>query len=415
MPPPQISAAGINFGTIQIGTEKKDSILISNIGAGTLQIMSILSINNSYTVAPATMTLAPSGSSYLVVTFTPADTNNQSGPIILTHNAAGSPSTVTAYGKGSITSVPNFSISATSIDFGAVQVGTEKKDSVLVFNTGTDTLKITNISSTNARFTFAPATMTLAPSGNSYLVITFTPANTNNQSGSIVLTHNAAGSPATVTVSGKGSPMPAPQISFSANSINFGTIQVGTERKDSILISNAGTDVLQITNISSTNARFTFAPVTMTLATSGDGYLVVTFAPTDNNDQSGSIVLTHNAAGSPDTVMVSGKGSSAVGVDENTARIPTEYNMGQNYPNPFNPTTIVTYSIPSSGFVSMVVYDILGRKIRTLVDKYQEANIYLVEFDAHELRSGVYFIKLIVTDNTGALRYSKTNKMLFAK
>ncbi len=97
-----------------------------------------------------------------------------------------------------------FASSKNSIDFGSDTVGIAKQDSVKIYNQGTDTLKVTQISSTNALFIFSPSAFSIAPSDSSKLTITFTPVDTSSQSGFIVLTHNAVGSPDSVSVRGKG-------------------------------------------------------------------------------------------------------------------------------------------------------------------------------------------------------------------
>ena len=83
-----------------------------------------------------------------------------------------------------------------------------------------------------------------------------------------------------------------------------------------------------------------------------------------------------------------------VGIE--TDRIPSTYLLHQNYPNPFNPSTIISYSISKSDFVTLTIYDILGREIQTLVSEFQIANIYSVNFDASKLSSGIYFYRLQV-------------------
>ena len=70
------------------------------------------------------------------------------------------------------------------------------------------------------------------------------------------------------------------------------------------------------------------------------------------------------------------------------------FELNQNYPNPFNPETTIRFQIPQSGNVSLNVYDVLGRKIATLVDEYKLAGKYEVIFNGKELASGVYFYRL---------------------
>ncbi|MBK8944501.1 MAG: T9SS type A sorting domain-containing protein [Ignavibacteriae bacterium] len=93
---------------------------------------------------------------------------------------------------------------------------------------------------------------------------------------------------------------------------------------------------------------------------------------------------------------------------------PKEINLSQNYPNPFNPVTAIKYSIPSNlksetSNVKIVVFDILGKEIATLVNEKQNSGNYEVNFDGNSLPSGIYFYKLQV-DN-----FSKTQKMILMK
>jgi hypothetical protein len=71
-----------------------------------------------------------------------------------------------------------------------------------------------------------------------------------------------------------------------------------------------------------------------------------------------------------------------------------KYYLAQNYPNPFNPSTVITYSIPASSNVVINVYNVIGELIKTLVNQYQEAGIYKVNFDARDLSNGIYFYKI---------------------
>ena len=96
-------------------------------------------------------------------------------------------------------------------------------------------------------------------------------------------------------------------------------------------------------------------------------------------------------------------------ISNNESKIYENFYLDQNYPNPFNPSTIITYSIPQNEFVTLKVYDILGKEISTLVNENKSAGKYSVEFKASNLPSGTYIYKL----TTG--NYSVSKKMSFVK
>jgi hypothetical protein len=92
-----------------------------------------------------------------------------------------------------------------------------------------------------------------------------------------------------------------------------------------------------------------------------------------------------------------------------TSTIPTEYSLSDNYPNPFNPTTIINFQIPEDGFVTLKVYDILGREVASLVNADKKAGYYSCDFDASKLSSGVYIYKITANN------FIQSKKMLMIK
>ncbi len=74
--------------------------------------------------------------------------------------------------------------------------------------------------------------------------------------------------------------------------------------------------------------------------------------------------------------------------------IPSVYSLSQNYPNPFNPSTKINFSLPKQGYVSLKVYDVLGKEVMTLVNGQMTAGSYAVDFNASDLSSGVYFFRM---------------------
>ncbi|HEY9189204.1 MAG TPA: T9SS type A sorting domain-containing protein [Ignavibacteria bacterium] len=104
----------------------------------------------------------------------------------------------------------------------------------------------------------------------------------------------------------------------------------------------------------------------------------------------------------------------STGVEELEETLPNSYNLSQNYPNPFNPSTKVEYNIPVHSFVNITIYDILGRKIKTLVNEFQNAGRYIVNWDGCDdygkrVASGIYFCKM------NSKNYSSIRKMNLLK
>jgi len=104
------------------------------------------------------------------------------------------------------------------------------------------------------------------------------------------------------------------------------------------------------------------------------------------------------------------------GINDNLQQIPSRYNLSQNYPNPFSSVTKISYSIPfisGSGYadVALKVYDILGKEVRTLVNKQQKPGKYEVLFDASGLRKGIYLYRLTIKSEGKS--YTRSGKMMF--
>jgi len=97
------------------------------------------------------------------------------------------------------------------------------------------------------------------------------------------------------------------------------------------------------------------------------------------------------------------------GVEQVGSDIPNTYALEQSYPNPFNPTTMINFSVPESGLVTMKVFNILGQEVAELVNDVKAAGSYEVSFDASNLTTGMYIYKI----QSG--NFSSTKKMLLIK
>ena len=87
-------------------------------------------------------------------------------------------------------------------------------------------------------------------------------------------------------------------------------------------------------------------------------------------------------------------GNTITQVVEEQKNIPGFYSLKQNYPNPFNPSTTIEFSISERGYVTIKIYDILGKEVSTLVNEDKQPGSYEIKFNGTNLSSGIYFYEL---------------------
>ena len=97
-----------------------------------------------------------------------------------------------------------------------------------------------------------------------------------------------------------------------------------------------------------------------------------------------------------------------VGIKENVS-IAKNYELFQNYPNPFNPSTTINFAIPTTGLVTLKIYDVVGKEVATLVNEVRNAGNHSIKYNASGLSSGVYFYRLQTGD------FVDTKKMFLLK
>ncbi len=111
-----------------------------------------------------------------------------------------------------------------------------------------------------------------------------------------------------------------------------------------------------------------------------------------------------------------------IGVEPISSEVPQQFKLYQNYPNPFNPSTKIKFDVPPSkgarGMITqLVVYDILGKEVQTLINEGLKPGTYEVEWNGSDYPSGVYFYKLTIGDPSASSghSFSETKKMVLIK
>jgi hypothetical protein len=299
------SPTGLAFGNQNVNVASAaQSLTLTNSGTATLNITSIVASAPYAQTTTCGATVAAGANCSISVTFTPPATGSQPGTITVTDDAATSPQTVNLTGTGV---APGISFSSSSLTFGNQNVNTTSTaQSITLTNSGTAALSITSMVASAQYSQANTCGASVAAGANCSISVTFTPTATGSQTGTITVTDNATGSPQTINLSGSGV---TASVAFSPTSLAFGNQNVSTaSAAQSITLTNSGTAALNITSIVASAQYSQTNTCGASVAAGANCSISVTFTPTAAGSQPGTITVTDNASGSPQTVSLSGTG-----------------------------------------------------------------------------------------------------------
>lgn len=319
-----LSPASLSFSQVVNSASVAQTVTLSNTGnaaltLGTLSLGGAQAAEFQFatgTTCAAGGSVAPNASCAISVAFTPAATGARSASLSITHNAAGSPSTIALGGNGTATAQPAVSLNSSTLTFGAQTLGsTSAAQSVVVTNSGAATLSLNALTLTGTAATdftrggtCSPTTL-LAPGSTCTVAFTFAPGAIGARTATLTLASNTANGSAVLSLAGTGAAVAVPGIVVAPGSLAFGNQTTGTtSTARSVTLTNNGSGALAITSL---NASAGFA-VTHNCGTSvaagASCTLSTTFTPTTAAAVTGNVTIVSNAAGSPTQVSLSGAG-----------------------------------------------------------------------------------------------------------
>ncbi|RPH94544.1 T9SS C-terminal target domain-containing protein [candidate division KSB1 bacterium] len=198
----------------------------------------------------------------------------------------------------------------------------------------------------------------------------------------------------------------APTASFSRTSLQFIAGQNST-RIDSFSITNNGQCPLQFT-ITDTSAWLSAQPTTGTVQVGSPVWITVraTTGTRPAGDYESRLFIAYNAIGTPYSMRIDLDIDLAV---DPLASLPTEFAYHQNYPNPFNAVTALRFDVPQQSRVQIAIFNVMGQEVARPVDDVYVAGRHQILFDAGDLPSGMYLVKMTAGD------FTKNGKMLLLK
>ena len=305
-----LSTNSVSFSAQAVAsTSTAQTVTVSNTGNATLTVGAPVITGNFAISANTCASVAPNTACTISVTFTPAAAGLTSGTLSIPDNAPGTPHVVGLNGTG--VGSPALTVTPSNLVFNSQQLNTTSAaQNVTITNSGS-TATISQVAATGAGFAQTNNCSTLGTGASCTVSVTFTPNAVGTQTGTLSITHDAAGSPQTVALSGSGVGQPA--VTLSSNSLDFGSINVGsTSTAQTVTMSNTGSGPLAIAGISASGDYSVTNNCGNNLSVGANCTLTIKFQPSGANTRAGSVTISDSASGSPQSIALTGVGVGAV-------------------------------------------------------------------------------------------------------
>jgi hypothetical protein len=298
------------FGSEVLGTSRSQKLTLQNTGTNPLIVYSITASGDYSPTTNCVTTISAGTSCSVTVTFAASALGPRPGSLSISDNAINTPQSVTLTGAG----IASVQISPASLAFGNQTVEiTSSPRTLTLTNHQSVSLTISSVSVTGDFALINNCPGTVLTMGSCPISITFTPTATGIRTGTVSIVDNATGSPQTATVTGTG--VAAPAVQLSPTSLSFASQIINTTSPaQNVNLTNNSSVALSISNIA---ASAGFAETSMcggSVIASGSCTISVTFTPTASGTQAGTLTVTDNVKGSPQTVTLSGVGATGIAI-----------------------------------------------------------------------------------------------------
>lgn len=311
--------------TLSGTTSAAQTVTLSNSGGFLLAISSISASSSFAETNTCGSSLGPAGTCTVTVTFSPTTSGTITGALTINDDASNTPQAVSLTGIGTAP-VASFSPSAaTGLTFASQPVNSSSSpQGVTLTNTGTATLNITGVTLSGTNSADFSLTQTcgssLATGAGCAINVTFSPKAAGARVASVNVADNAQASPQMIPLNGTA--ILAPSVSLSATSLTFAAQNEGTASPaQTITLTNTGSAPLTVTNTAATGGFAQTNNCPASLAAAAKCVITVTFTPAATGNVYGSVTITDNATGSPQTILLAGVGNSAPVVKLSTATL----------------------------------------------------------------------------------------------
>ena len=305
-----VAPTSVSFGIVDVGNNQSKPATMTNSGGSSLTVSKVTSTGAGFTVSGMSLplTLASGQSQGFTVIFTPASAGAVTGNLAIA-NTGSTPTVNVALSGGSLTAGA-VTPSSSSLNFGSILVGNKQTLTETLNNTGGSALTVTQVTPTGTGFAVSGLTLPLnlpAGEGQSFSV-TFTPQSAGTVSGNLAIANTGATSMVNVPLTGGG--QTAGALTPSPASLNFGSVEVGSNQALTETLTNSGGSSVTVTQVNPTGTGYSVSGLSLPLTlTSGQSQgFSVTFTPSSAGNSSGNLAITSNASNASLNVPLSGNG-----------------------------------------------------------------------------------------------------------
>jgi len=309
-----LSSSSLAFGFQQVGVASApQAVTVTNSGTTALTISSITA-SGDFSEADDCVkaALQPSTNCVIQITYTPSAAVASIGAITLTDSGSGSPQEILATGTGVLE--PQASLTPASLGFTSQPVGVTSGAQILTLkNVGDAPLNISSIVSSGDFSETSNCGSILSANSSCAIDVTFTPSAAGTRNGTLTVTDNAANTPVsaqTVLLSGTG--LAIPVVNLSTTTLTFIGQAIGsTSGAQSVTLTNIGSAPLILSSVAASGefAQINNCPTSVPVG--GNCAINITFSPSVDGNLFGTVTITDNATGSPETITLSGTGTGA--------------------------------------------------------------------------------------------------------
>lgn len=400
----------ISFLNSKLGTVYKDSIKITDASLNQLIIDSIYTLTKYFSVNTVKDTCSQNNYFYVSLTFNSDTTRLYADTLYIQNNTKVPLIKIPLIGN---VPAPLLKVNNDIINLPQTSVSDSSSIDIPLYNTSVNTLNVLSLTNKKNKIFKISTLTTFNISGNdsAKIHITFYPTSIGLFIDTIAIYTN--GGSAWLQIYGTS---PSPGISFSNQSLVF-RCKVMQKQTETLKVSNTSINALSIYSISTNTKYYTYSTINFpdTIKAADTSTISITFSPDSAGEFVDTLLFITNSFETQAKVILDGVGDNILGVALAGNKIPDSYKSYQNYPNPFNPSTIIKYALPYSSNVKIEVYNILGEKIKELVNGQKPAGYYDLSFNTTGLASGIYFYMIEAKSIDGKNEFRDTKKMILLK